>query len=182
MSRAMGIWGALVLLATTAQAGEGVSISGGYSFLQSLEESGGNAPVGLYLSVAGRGSRRLELDVVYHRDRGDPPSGQKPTRQTLTAAVGLRLGRAGGRSSGADRILPYVHLLGGFRHDWRSAYTDIGAAGYTAWGGMAGLGIDLTAGEGFSVRLGADFQIFFDNRVVRTVNLKTLRVLAGLTF
>ncbi len=175
--------GALTLLAATAHAGDGVSVSGGYSFLESLEEGGGSAPLGFYLSLAGRGSKTIELDLGYHLDQGDPPSGREPTRETLTAMVGLKIGRPGGRSSGPDRVRPYFHLLGGLRHDWTSAYGDLGSIEDTAWGGMAGLGIDLKAGGSVSVRLGADFQIFFDERGIdRTVTLKSLRVIAGLTF
>jgi hypothetical protein len=50
----------------------------------------------------------------------------------------------------------------------------------SAFGGAVGLGTDLaTGGAGtFKIRLGADFQIFFDEGD----SVKTLRLNAGITF
>jgi len=43
---------------------------------------------------------------------------------------------------------------------------------------MAGLGVDVPAGSSVYLRLGADFQVFFDEGE----SVKTLRLVAGLTF
>jgi hypothetical protein len=66
----------------------------------------------------------------------------------------------------------YVHVLGGLRYDTAEGESN------TAYGGMAGLGVDIPAGSSLFVRLGADFQMFFDEGE----NLKTLRLTAGISF
>lgn len=188
MKRALGLASALVLLAVPARAGDGAGISLGYSFLQYLGEGGGNAPLGFYLSLAGRGATAIEIDLAYHRDKETAiaPGGSAvdATLNTFTALLGPRFGRGAsryGRSSGAR---PYFHLVGGLRYDRGTVLgvTDT----QTSWGGMTGLGVDVKAGQGFSIRLAADFQIFFrsadDVLGKRTENLKTLRFSAGLTF
>jgi hypothetical protein len=65
-----------------------------------------------------------------------------------------------------------VHVLGGPRYDTAEGESN------TSWGGFAGGGVDIKAGDHVAVRLGADFQIFFD----QGENLKTLRLGVGLTF
>jgi len=65
-----------------------------------------------------------------------------------------------------------MHLLGGLRRD------RFQGASSTSWGGMAGLGIDVNTATRVALRLGADFQIFFDHGE----NVKTLRLGVGLTF
>jgi hypothetical protein len=89
------------------------------------------------------------------------------TLNTFTAVAGPRFGFA---TSGAIR--PFLHLLGGARHDRVEGESN------TAWGGFAGGGIDIQAGDSVAVRLGADFQMFFDDGE----NVKALRLGVGLTF
>jgi len=153
-----------IALPATAQEG-GVRVSAGYAFSQYLEQGGGNAPLGAYLSLSSKGRRvGLEGDVAYHRDSEDF-FGASVTLNTVTAAIGPRLSLRG------DRSRPYLHLLAGARHD------RVFGESNTAFGGMAGGGVDIPAGSAF-FRLGADFQIFFDEGE----SAKTLRVTAGITF
>jgi hypothetical protein len=135
-------------------------VSLGYSFVQYLEE--GNAPIGAFLSLAGRKPVDLELDLGWQRSEGyiDP-------LHTFTMVAGPRFESVSGESA-----RPFLHVLGGVRHD------RIESASNTAWGGFAGGGIDLKAGEGLAVRFGADLQIFFDQGWI----WKTLRVGVGVTF
>jgi len=157
----------VVALAAPASAAEGpVQVSLGYSFVQYLEEGGGSAPVGAFLALSGRNGLSLELDLGWQRD-SEELFDETITLNTFTAVAGPRFGFA---SSGAIR--PFVHLLGGARHD------RIEDESNTAWGGFAGGGIDIKAGESVAIRLGADFQMFFDEGE----NVKTLRLGVGLTF
>ena len=157
----------VVALAAPASAAEGpVQVSLGYSFVQYLEEGGGSAPVGAFLALSGRNGLSLELDLGWQRD-SEELFDETITLNTFTAVAGPRFGFA---SSGAIR--PFVHLLGGARHD------RIKDESNTAWGGFAGGGIDIKAGESVAIRLGADFQMFFDEGE----NVKTLRLGVGLTF
>jgi hypothetical protein len=149
-----------------AASAEGVQASIGYAFTAYLEEGGGGAPVGAFLSLSGRDGFSLELDLGWQRDTDDSFS-QTITLNTYTAVAGPRFGLA---SSGVIR--PYVHVLGGVRHD------RIEDESNTAWGGFAGLGIDIQAGDSLAIRVGSDFQVFFDEGE----NVKTLRVGIGLTF
>ncbi len=140
-------------------------ISLGYAFATYLETSGGNAPVGAYLSLATPSTNGFELDVAYHRDP-ETFFGRKYTLNTVTAALGPHafLG------SGATR--PYGHILFALRHDSFAGATN------TSYGAIAGLGIDIPLVPGLAVRAGSDFQLFFDHGNT----LKTLRFLGGVTF
>jgi hypothetical protein len=156
----------LALLAAPATAQErGARVSIGYAFLQYLEEGGGSAPVGAYLSVASAGRTvGIEADVAYHRD-SETNFEQTIVLHTVIAGIGPRF------ELGSANAVPFLHLLGGVRYD------SIEGESNTAFGGMSGLGVDIPAGPVF-VRLGADFQIFFD----AGENFKTLRLAAGLSF
>ena len=157
--------GALVL-ATPAAAEGPVRLSLGYSFAKHLEEDAGSAPVGAFLALSGSDGLSLELDLGWQRD-SEEFLDESITLNTFTAVAGPRLGLA---TSGAIR--PFLHLLGGARHDRVEGESN------TAWGGFAGGGIDIQAGDSVAVRLGADFQMFFDEGE----NVKTLRLGVGLTF
>jgi hypothetical protein len=152
----------VVVLAAPARAEGPVQVSLGYSYVKYLEEGLGSAPAGAFLALSGRKNVTPELDLGWQRD-----SEQGVTLNTFTAVAGPKLAFATG---GAVR--PFVHVLGGLRHDRVEGESN------TAWGGFAGGGIDIKAGERLAVRLGADFQIFFDEGE----NLKTLRLGVGLTF
>jgi opacity protein-like surface antigen len=162
----LSLVGAVVLAAPAAAAEGPVQVSLGYSFAQYLEGDGGSAPVGAFLALSGRNGLSPELDLGWQRD-SEKFLDETITLNTFTAVAGPRFGFA---SSGAIR--PFVHLLGGARHD------RIQGESNTAWGGFAGGGVDIKAGDRVSVRLGADFQMFFDEGE----NLKTLRLGVGLTF
>jgi hypothetical protein len=159
------IVGALVFAVPAAAQGP-FQMSLGYSFAQYLEEDGGNAPVGAFLALSGRDGLSLELDLGWQRDSEDFFD-ETITLDTFTAVAGPRYGFA---TEAAVR--PFLHVLGGLRHD------RIEDESNTAWGGFAGGGIDIKAGERLAIRLGADFQIFFDEGE----NVKTLRLGVGLTF
>jgi hypothetical protein len=157
--------GALVLAEPAAAEGP-VQLSLGYSFVQYLEEDGGNAPVGAFLALSGRDGLSPELDLGWQRD-SEELFDETFTLDTFTAVAGPRYAFA---TDGPVR--PFLHVLGGLRHDRAEGESN------TAWGGFAGGGIDIKAGESLAIRLGADFQIFFDEGE----NLKTLRLGVGLTF
>ena len=161
----LAVAGALVLAAPAAAEGP-VQVSLGYSFAQYLEGDGGSAPVGAFLALSGRNGLSPELDLGWQRDSEDFLD-ETVTLNTFTAVAGPKLAFAAG---GAVR--PFVHVLSGLRHD------RIEGESNTAWGGFAGGGIDIKAGNRVSVRLGADFQMFFDEGE----NVKTLRLGVGLTF
>lgn len=162
MPRSVSILISLVFLAAPAAAQDGSRFSVGYAYLKYLEEGGGSVPVGAFLSLAGRGTTTLELDAGYHRD-SEP--GFKLDTYTLTAGPRFAFGAPGGSA-------PFIHLLGGVRHD------RIVGEGNTSFGGMAGAGVDIMTSGSVALRLGADFQMFFDEGD----NLKTLRLGVGLTF
>lgn len=152
----------LIVFVAAAELGaeERPRLSLGYAFARYLEEGGGSAPVGAYLSLWSPRRVGIELDLGYQRD-----TEQDVSLNTLTAVAGPRI-------SGASGALPFFHVLGGIRYD------TIEGESNTSVGGMAGGGVDLAAGGRLRVRLGADVQIFFDEGE----NLKTLRLNAGLTF
>jgi len=144
----------------------GVGVSLGYAFAAYLEEGGGNAPVGAYLSIAStRPGLGFEIDGAWHRDSEDF-FGDTIVLNTITGMVGPRIGL------GTGDVRPFLHVLGGIRYD------KIEDESNTAWGGMAGGGVDVPIGSSVSLRLGADFQMFFD----AGDNVKTLRLNAGFTF
>jgi hypothetical protein len=149
------------LLPAAPAAAEG-TVSIGYAYLKSLEDGGPTWPVGGYLAFAGRESGLgFELDLGYHRD--SEPGG---TLNTFTATLGPRVNVAG------EGFAPFLHLLGGLRYDRFEGESN------TAWGGMAGGGLELGSSDGTRLRLGADVQIFWDEGESE----KTLRLTAGLTF
>jgi len=165
----MRAWAFLVFLAITATPAAAeekrTRVSLGYAFSHYLEEGGGNAPVGAYFSVASAGRKvGFEADVAYHRD-SEEIFGDTIVVNTLTAGVGPRF------ELGSGKARPFLHVLGALRHD------RIEGESNTAFGGMAGVGVDIPAGRVF-VRLGSDFQMFFDEGT----NLKTLRLNAGISF
>ena len=158
---------AALLLAAPAGAAEGpVQVSLGYSFVKYLEEDAGSAPVGAFLALSGRKNLTLELDLGWQRD-SEELFGESFTLNTFTAVAGPKVNFASGGA-----VKPFVHVLGGLRYDTSEGESN------TSWGGFAGGGVDIKAGDRVSVRLGADFQIFFD----QGENLKTLRLGVGLTF
>jgi hypothetical protein len=157
----------LVYLAVPAAAQERrARVSLGYAFSTYLEEGGGNAPIGAYLSVASAGRAvGFEADVAYHRD-SEEFFAEKVVLNTVIAAVGPRF------ELGSGNARPFLHVLGGVRYD------SVEGESNTAFGGAAGGGVDIPAGSRLFVRLGADFQIFFDEGE----NLKTLRLALGIGF
>lgn len=167
----MSKWALLALLtalgAVPAAAQErNVRVSIGYAFAQYLEGGGGNAPVGAYLSVASTGKKvGFEADAAYHRD-SDEFLGESFVLNTVTACIGPRF------ELGSANAKPFLHILGGLRYDTFEGESN------TALGGMGGLGVDIPAGSRVFVRLGADFQVFFD----QGENVKTLRLTAGISF
>jgi len=164
----------LALLAAPASAADGPKLSLGYAFLHYLESGGGNAPVGAYLSGWGPGKTTFEIDLAWHRDEREVLDDSSTltissTLNTFTFLGGPRV------ILGGKNDQPYLHLLGGARLD------KIAGTSNTSWGGAAGLGIDLgTGGQrgGTRIRLGADFEMFFEDGE----NVKALRLTAGLTF
>jgi hypothetical protein len=150
-------------LAVNASAQDGPKFSLGYAYLKTLESGGGSAPVGAYVSLSGAGSTTLELDGAYHRDEE-----AGITLKTFTLTGGPRFAFGERRRSSAT----FMHILGGLRRD------SIEGSSSTSYGGMAGVGVDLGTAASVAVRLGADFQIFWNHGE----NVKTLRLIAGLTF
>ncbi len=153
--------GALVLAVPAAAEGP-VQVSLGYSYVKYLETDAGSAPVGAFLALSGRKSLTLELDLGWQRD-----SEELATLNTFTAVAGPKVNFA---TEGS--VKPFLHVLGGLRHD------SVDGMSNTSWGGFDGGGVDIKAGEKVAVRLGADFQIFFD----QGENVKTLRLGVGLSF
>jgi hypothetical protein len=162
MRKSLLMLASFVCLAATASAQDGPKISLGYAYLRYLETGGGSATVGAFVSLAGGGATALELDGGYHRD-----TQAGSTFETITVTAGPRFAFSSQRNAA-----PFMHLLGGLRRD------RFQGASNTSWGGMAGLGIDVSTAARVALRLGADFQIFFDNGE----NVKTLRLGVGLTF
>lgn len=154
--------GSLALIAAPAHAQErSIRTAIGYAFAAYLESGGGSAPLGAFVSVASTGNVGIEGDVAYHRD-----SESGFTLNTVILGVGPRF------ALGSGTAQPFLHVLGGLRYD--SAF----GTSNTAPGGSAGIGADIAAGSSMLVRLGVDFQIFFDEGT----NLKTLRLAAGIAF
>jgi len=175
MRRLVLVLPAALVLAAPAVAAEGpVQASLGYSFVKYLETEGGTAPVGAFLALSGRKSVTPELDLGWqrHSEGMGVPTGEggesvSVALNTFTVTSGPKFNFA---TKGAVR--PFVHVLGGLRHDRVEGESN------TSWGGLAGGGVDIKAGDRVSVRLGADFQIFFD----QGENVKTLRLGVGLAF
>ena len=166
MRRLLLLLPAALVLAAPARAEGPVQLSLGYSFVKYLEEDAGSAPVGAFLALSGRKNLTLELDLGWQRD-SEELFGESFTLNTFTAVAGPKVNFASGGA-----VKPFVHVLGGLRYDTSEGESN------TSWGGFAGGGVDIKAGDRVSVRLGADFQIFFD----QGENLKTLRLGVGLTF
>jgi hypothetical protein len=167
-TRLLSSFAVAALFAASPAAADGpVQLSLGYSYAKYLGEGDGRtAPVGAFLAVSGRHGLGLELDLGWQRDSEDLPDA-RVTLDTFTAVAGLRFGFAPDAA-----VRPFLHVLGGARHDRIEGLSD------TIWGGFAGGGLDLEVGEGLALRLGADFQMFFDEGE----DVKTLRLGVGLTF
>ena len=163
--------GVLAMAAPAAAEGP-VQVSLGYSFVKYLETDAGSAPVGAFLALSGRKDLTLELDLGWQRDSEPTGTVASSTRESITLNTFTAV--AGPKVNFATRgsVKPFVHVLGGLRYDTVEGESN------TSLGGFAGGGVDIKAGEKVSVRLGADFQIFFD----QGENLKTLRLGVGLTF
>ncbi len=179
MRRALGWAGVFMLLAVPARP-QGAGVSVGYCYLKYLEEGGGGAPLGFYLSLSGRGRTTIEIDLAYHRDTGELVEEADvfdTTLQTFTGLAGFKVGPSPSRYGGGGGTRPYFHALGGIRRDWLSV-ADRESQTNNSWGFMTGIGVDLKVGEGFGIRLGVDYQMFFDDEE----NLKTLRFSGGFSF
>ena len=164
--RILTILAGLGSLAGAAAAQDGPRFSAGYAYAKFLEEDGGSVPAGAYLSLSGGGRTTLELDAGYHRDsEGDD------SVDSFTVLAGPKF-----RPSAGGRAEPFLHLLGGVRHD-RIEFLGVAASG-TALGGMGGGGVDVGTGGRARLRLGADFQFFRDEGI----NLQVLRLSAGVAF
>ena len=167
MKRLVVLVGTLALAAPAIASAEGpVKLSLGYSFVTYLEEDGGSAPVGAFLALSGREGLSAELDLGWQRDSEDFFD-ETLTLNTFTFVAGPRYEFA---TSGAVR--PFLHALGGGRYDRVEDESN------TAWGFFAGGGVDVKLGESVALRLGVDYQMFFDDGE----NLKTLRLGVGFTF
>lgn len=142
-----------------------VRFSIGYAFLKYLEEDAGSTGLGFYASLASTRSVGFELDLGYHRE-SEELFDETLTLHTFTANLGPRF------RLGSSSVQPFLHVLGGLRYD------KVEEESNTSWGGMAGGGVDIPLGASASLRLGADFQIYFDEGE----NLKTLRLNAGISF
>lgn len=165
----MWMWWALpatLVAAPAAAQDKPVSVSFGYSGVHYFEDRGGNSWVGFYGSVTSPGETvGFEADAAYHRD-SQKPLGVKVVLNTLTAAVGPRLVFEYGDTK------PFVHLLGGLRHDRLEGESS------TAFGGMVGGGVEFPAGSDLWWRLGTDLELYVDEGE----NLTTLRLVAGIVF
>lgn len=156
----LAVAGASVLAAPAAAEGP-VQVSLGYSYVKYLETDAGSAPIGAFLALSGRKNLTRELDLGWQRD-----SEESVTLNTFTAVAGPKV-----NFSTEGAVKPFLHVLGGLRHDSIEGQSN-------TRGGFAGGGVDIKAGEKVAVRLGADFQIFFD----QGENVKTLRLGVGLSF
>ena len=139
-----------------------------YAFSAYLADNGGNAPVGFCVSVASTGPIGFEGEMAYHRDEEEVDSffySETWVLHTLTVAAGPRFTSAGAKDQ------PFGHILFGMRYDTVEDFDN------WAFGGEIGGGIDVATG-GVFLRLGADFQIFFDEGE----NVKTLRLTGGIAF
>ena len=162
MPRSLLMVVSFVSLAATAAAQGGPKLSVGYAYLHNYDQGLGNVPVGAFVSLAGGSATTLEVDAGYHRDSEDGF-----TLETFTLTAGPRFGFGQPGNSA-----PFMHILGGVRRDKFADFSN------TSYGGMAGLGIDSRTSSRISLRLGADFQLFFEDGD----NLKSLRLGVGLTF
>ena len=148
---------AIVAAMAAPAAADGNKLSLGYAYLKSLEDGGGSTPMGAFVNFAPGDDSGFELDLGFHRD-------DDIDLNSFTGALGPRFTLGEGA--------PFAHVLGAILHE------RIPGASNTAFGGMAGLGYDLGTGGSVALRVGADFQMFFDDGD----NFKTLRLVVGLTF
>ncbi len=147
----------------------------GYAYAEYLPENGGAAPFGLYFSVASMSNVGVEGELAYHRDLHE-----SYTLDTLTLFLGPRFAAVSGE------VQPYGHILGGFRFD------AVANASNAAVGLAVGGGVDVRFGTRAFLRIGADFQIYFnegkklfdegENPFDEGENLKVLRLLAGFVY
>jgi hypothetical protein len=115
------------------------------------------------------GTRLLSSFAVAALFAASPAAADGPVQLSLGYSYAKYLGEGDGRTA---PVGAFLHVLGGARHDRIEGLSD------TIWGGFAGGGLDLEVGEGLALRLGADFQMFFDEGE----DVKTLRLGVGLTF
>lgn len=134
-----------------------------YAFSAYVEQDGGSAPLGVCLSVASTGRIGIEGEVAYHRDEAG-----SLVLNSGTAMLGPRFASSG------DEVQPFGHVLFGFRYDSISA----GDASNAAFTFELGGGVDIKAGSSTFVRLGADFQMVFDDGE----GFQVLRLTAGVAF
>lgn len=148
---------AIVAAAAVPAAADGNKLSLGYAYLKSLEDGGGSTPMGAFVNFAPGDDSGFELDLGFHRD-------SDADLNSFTGALGPRFSLGEGS--------PFLHVMGAVLHERIPGHSN------TAFGGMAGAGYDLGTGGSVSLRLGADFQMFFDEGD----NFKSLRLVVGLTF
>jgi hypothetical protein len=148
---------AMVAAAAAPASADGNKLSIGYAYLKSLEDGGGSTPLGAFVNFAPGDDSGFELDLGFHRN-GDADL------NSFTGALGPRFSLGEGS--------PFLHVMGAVLHE------RVPGASNTAFGGMAGAGYDLGTGGSMSLRLGADFQMFFDSGE----SFKALRLVVGLTF
>ena len=145
-----------------------VRVGLGYAFAAYLEEASGSAPLGFWLSIASTAPIGIEGEVAYHRysEEFDFFFGSYTlVLNTFTIMAGPRF------ASTSASAQPYGHVLFGARNDEIEGYNN------WSFGGEVGGGVDIPAGSVF-VRLGADFQIMFDEGE----NFKVLRLTGGIAF
>ena len=148
---------AIVAAMAAPASADGNKLSIGYAYLKSLEDGGGSTPMGAFVSFAPGDDSGFELDLGFHRD-------DDLDLNSFTAALGPRFTLGEG--------LPFLHVMGAVLHQRVPGTSD------TGFGGMAGGGYDLGTGGTVALRVGADFQMFFNDGE----NFKSLRLVVGLTF
>jgi hypothetical protein len=148
---------------------KGARFSAGYAFADYLEEGVGTSGLGAYLAASSTAPIGPGGELSYHRYSEEYQTLYDDYSYTLHSYVGMVGAHFNVTSESVD---PFVHILFGARHD-RS-----GDESNTALGGEVGGGVDVPAGSSVFVRVGADFQMFFDNGE----ELKVFRFTAGIAF
>lgn len=166
------IWLPLVMLLMAVPAAaeqKGARAAIGYTVANYLEEGGGSAPLGFFASVASTAPVAFEGELAYHRDSEELTFLSSTLSITLHTLTGMIGGRFQSDEPGAQ---PFGRILVGPRYDW------IESSDNWSFGFDLGGGVDIAAGPRMFVRLGVDYQMFFDEGE----NVKILRVNAGLAF
>ncbi len=180
----------LLLVSVPAAANDAVRISTGYSFAQYLDGGEGNAPLGLYLSIASCARFGADFDLAFHRDTYllDSPDGPAiiplgqaayegygdPREHTLgvvTAMIGPRVNGEFGR------LQPFGHLLLGMAYSWLS---ERGRDGDMAV--QVGGGVDFETNSALLIRFALDYQVLRDQIHFGQSDERRLRLSAGLAF